>query len=61
MTNSNFKVGDTVNWLVCGKVALRGLVIKRLTINGKSAWVSLVDPQSVSDEMVVNLENLEAA
>ena len=58
MTNTNFKAGNTVNWLVFGQMALRGLVINRITLNQKSAWVTL--PNS-DEEMIVKLENLEAA
>lgn len=58
MTNTNFKAGDSVNWLVMSQVALRGLVIDRITIDQKSAWVTLPDSD---EEMIVKLENLEAA
>lgn len=60
MTNTNFKAGDTVNWLVLGKVALAGLVIKRITLNEKSAWVTFPNAED-HEEMIVKLENLEAA
>ena len=58
MTNTNFKSGDSVNWLVMGQVALRGLVINRITLDKKSAWVSL---QNLDEEMIVKIQNLEAA
>ena len=58
MTNTNFKSGDSVNWLVMGQVALRGLVIDRITIDQKSAWVTLPDSD---EEMIVKVQNLEAA
>mgnify|MGYP000353799274 CR=1 FL=1 len=58
MKNTNFKSGNMVNWLVFGQVALRGLIINRITLNQESAWVTL--PNS-DDEMIVLLENLEAA
>ena len=58
MANKNFKSGDSVNWLVMGQVALRGLVINRITLDKKSAWVSL---QNSDEEMIVKIQNLEAA
>jgi hypothetical protein len=58
MTNTNFKAGNTVNWLVFGQVALRGLIVNRITLDQKSAWVTLPDSD---EEMIVKLENLEAA
>lgn len=60
MTNTNFKSGDSVNWLVMGQVALRGLVIDRITIDQKSAWVKLSEDAS-GEQMIVKVENLEAA
>jgi len=58
MTNTNLKSGDSVNWLVMGQIALRGLVIDRITIDQKSAWVTLPDSD---EEMIVKVQNLEAA
>ena len=60
MTNTNFKAGDIVNWLVMSQVALRGLVIDRITIDQKSAWVKLSQDAS-GEQMIVKIENLEAA
>lgn len=60
MTNTNFKAGDLVNWLVMGQVALRGLIIASITIDKKSAWVKLPG-DNYGEQMIVKLENLEAA
>jgi len=60
MTNTNFKSGDSVNWLVMGQVALRGLIIASITINKKSAWVKLPGAE-FGEQMIVKLEHLEAA
>ena len=60
MTNTNFKAGDIVNWLVWGEVALAGMVINRITLDEKCAWVTIPGAQD-HEEMIVKLENLEAA
>ena len=56
----NFKAGNTVNWLVMGQVALRGLIIDRITINQKSAWIKLPGAKH-GEQMIVKLKDLEAA
>ena len=61
MKNTNFKAGDTVNWLVLGEVALVGLVIKRITLDEKSAWVTFPNAEEDHEKMLVKLENLVAA
>jgi|SaaInl3SG_22_DNA_1037383.scaffolds.fasta_scaffold34779_1 hypothetical protein len=60
MTNTNFKSGDSVNWLIMGQVAMSGLVIDRITIDQKYAWVKLPEDES-GEQMIVKVENLEAA
>lgn len=60
MTNTKFNAGDRVKWLVMDQVALHGLVIDRITIDQKSAWVKLTEDEG-GEQMIVKLENLEAA
>ena len=60
MTNTKFNAGDRVKWLVMDQVALHGLVIDRITIDQKSAWVKLTEDED-GEQMIVKLENLEAA